>query len=260
MKILFIGDIVGSPGREIVSGRLGDIVQTKGIDLVIANGENSASGFGITPRIAEQLFEAGIDVLTGGNHIWDRKEILEYIGEHPRLLRPANFPEINPGSGLYVGTARNGTPYAVLDLQGRVFMASIDCPFRAAERELARIPQDVRVIFVDIHAETTSEKEAMGWFLDGRVSAVVGTHTHVATADEHILPGGTAFQSDVGMTGPHNGVIGMDKSAILQRFLDGQPARFEVASGDVQMNTVLIDVDEPTGKAKTIERLRFRMD
>jgi metallophosphoesterase (TIGR00282 family) len=260
MKILFIGDIVGSLGRQIVTDRLADIVQTRQIDLVIANGENSASGFGITPRLAEQLFAAGVEVLTGGNHIWDRKEIMDYIPQHPRLLRPANFPDINPGSGLYVGTARNGTPYAVLNLQGRVFMASNDCPFRAADRELARIPADVRVIFVDIHAETTSEKEAMGWYLDGRVSAVVGTHTHVATADEHVLPGGTAYQTDVGMTGPHNGVIGMDKTAILRRFLDGQPTRFEVATGDVQMNTVLIDVDEATGHARGIERLRFRTD
>jgi metallophosphoesterase (TIGR00282 family) len=260
MKILFIGDIVGSLGREIVSDRLADIVETRQIDLVIANGENSASGFGITPRLAEQLFAAGIEVLTGGNHMWDRKEILEYISQHPRLLRPANFPEINPGSGLFVGTARNGVPYAVLDLQGRVFMATNDCPFRAADRELARIPSEVRVIFVDFHAETTSEKESMGWYLDGRVSAVIGTHTHVATADEHILPGGTAYQTDVGMTGPHNGVIGMEKTAILRRFLDGQPARFEVATGDVQMNTVLVDVDETTGRARGIERLRFRID
>jgi metallophosphoesterase (TIGR00282 family) len=240
MKILFIGDIVGSPGRDIVADRLADIVESRQIDLVIANGENSAAGFGITPRIAEQLFAAGVEVLTGGNHIWDKKEILEYISQQPRLVRPANFPEGNPGSGLYVGTARNGVPYAVLDLQGRVFMASNDCPF------------------VDIHAETTSEKEAMGWYLDGRASAVIGTHTHVATADEHVLPGGTAFQTDVGMTGPHNGVIGMDKTAILRRFLDGQPARFEVATGDIQMNTVLIDVDETTGRARAIERLRFR--
>jgi metallophosphoesterase (TIGR00282 family) len=258
MKILFIGDIVGSPGREIVTDRLADIVHTRQIDLVIANGENSASGFGITPRLAEQLFAAGIEVLTGGNHIWDRKEILEYFPQHPRLLRPANFPDINPGSGLYLGTARNGVPYAVLNLQGRIFMAANDCPFRAADRELARIPAEVRVIFVDIHAETTSEKEAMGWYLDGRVSAVIGTHTHVATADEHVLPNGTAFQTDVGMTGPHNGVIGMDKAAILRKFIDGQPTRFEVASGDVQMNTVLIDVDEATGRARGIERLRFR--
>ncbi len=260
MKILFIGDISGSPGRQIVADRLADIVQSRQIDLVIANGENAASGFGITPRLAEELFASGIEVITGGNHIWDRKEILEYIPGHPRLLRPANFPDGNPGSGLYVGTARNGAPYAVLNLQGRVFMASIDCPFRAADRELARIPPEVRVIFVDIHAETTSEKEAMGWYLDGRVSAVIGTHTHVATADEHILPGGTAFQTDVGMTGPHDGVIGMDKAAIIRRFLDGQPARFEVASGDVQMNAVQIDVDETTGRAQGIERLRFRTD
>jgi hypothetical protein len=260
MKILFIGDIVGSPGRQIVIDRLGDIVESLKIDLVLANGENAASGFGITPRLAEQLFAAGIEVLTGGNHIWDRKEILDYIPQHPRLLRPANFPEVNPGAGLYVGAARNGVPYAVLNLQGRVFMAANDCPFRAADRELARIPADVRVIFVDIHAETTSEKEAMGWYLDGRVSAVIGTHTHVATADEHILPRGTAYQTDVGMTGPHDGVIGMDRAAILRRFLDGQPARFEVASGDIQMNASLIDVDETTGRARGIERVRFRTD
>jgi metallophosphoesterase (TIGR00282 family) len=260
MKILFIGDIVGSLGREIVTERLADIVQSRQIDLVIANGENSAAGFGITPRLADELFAAGIEVITGGNHIWDKKEILEYIQKQPRLLRPANFPEGNPGSGLFVGVARNGTPYAVLDLQGRVFMASNDCPFRAADRELARIPADVRVIFVDVHAETTSEKIAMGWYLDGRVSAVVGTHTHVATADGHVLPGGTAFQTDVGMTGPHNGIIGMDKTAILRKFLDGQPARFEVATGDVQMNTVLVDVDETTGRARGIERLRFHID
>jgi len=212
------------------------------------------------PSAASAFSASGVEVLTGGNHIWDRKEILEYIPQNPRLVRPANFPDGNPGSGLYVGQARNGVPYAVLDLQGRVFMASNDCPFRAADRELARIPADVRVIFVDIHAETTSEKEAMGWYLDGRVSAVIGTHTHVATADEHVLPGGTAYQTDVGMTGPHNGVIGMDKTAILRRFLDGQPARFEVATGDIQMNTVLIDVDENTGHARGIERLRFRID
>jgi len=260
MKILFIGDIVGSLGRDIVTDRLADIVESRKIDLVIANGENSAAGFGITPRLAEQLFAAGVEVLTGGNHIWDKKEILEYIAKQPRLLRPANFADSNPGSGLFVGTARNGTPYAVLDLQGRVFMASNDCPFRAADRELARIPADVRVIFVDIHGETTSEKIAMGWYLDGRVSAVVGTHTHVATADEHVLPGGTAYQTDVGMTGPHNGVIGMEKTAILRKFLDGQPARFEVATGDVQMNTVQVDVDETTGRAREIERVRFRID
>jgi len=260
MRTLFIGDIVGSPGRQIVFDRLADIVETRKIDLVIANGENAASGFGITPRLAEDLFSCGIDVVTGGNHMWDRKEILDYLPTHPRLARPANFADLNPGSGLYVGHARNGVDFAVLSLQGRVFMAANDCPFRAADRELARIPAHVRVIFVDIHAETTSEKQAMGWYLDGRVSAVVGTHTHVATADEHVLPGGTAFQCDVGMTGPHGGIIGMGKTAILKRFLDGQPTRFEVAEGDVQMNAVLVDVDETTGHARSIERQRFRAD
>lgn len=260
LRILFIGDIVGSPGRELVANRLADVVEARQVDLVIANGENAASGFGITPRLAEELLAMGIEVLTGGNHIWDRKEILDYIPGQPRLLRPANFPETSPGSGLYAGTARNGVPYAVLNLQGRVFMASNDCPFRAADREIARIPASTRVILVDMHGETTSEKEAMGWYLDGRVSAVLGTHTHVATADEKILPGGTAYITDVGMTGPHNGVIGMEKSAILRRFLEGLPVRFEVASGEVQMNTVLLEVDEATGRSLAIERLRFRAD
>src|ERR1700688_625410 len=255
MKILFIGDIVGSPGREIVADRLADIVQSRQIDLVIANGENSAAGFGITPRIAEQLFAAGIEVLTGGNHVWDRKEILEYIPQHPRLVRPGNFPEGNPGSGLYVGTARNGVPYAVLDLQGRVFMASIDCPFRAADRELARIPADVRVIFVDIHAETTSEKIAMGWYLDGRVSAVIGTHTHVATADEHVLPSGTAFQTDVGMTGPHDSIIGVEKELVLHRFLTGMPGKFEAAKGNPKMCAALVGCDPESGRATRIQRI-----
>ncbi len=269
MRILFIGDIVGSPGRQIVKDRLSDIVAQKQIDLVIANGENSASGFGITPRIAEELFAAGIEVLSGGNHIWDRKEILEYIAQEPRLLRPANFPEGNPGGGLFLGTAKNGVKYGVLNLQGRVFMQPIDCPFRIADRELARVPADVPVVLVDMHAETTSEKVSMGYYLDGRVTAVVGTHTHIATADEHILPRGTAFICDVGMTGPHHGVIGMGYSAIIKRFLDAQPGRFEVAEGDLQMNCVLIEIAEPVNgptagnnsrRAQSIERLRFRLD
>jgi 2',3'-cyclic-nucleotide 2'-phosphodiesterase len=186
MRVLFVGDIVGSPGRQIVRDRLADIVDRRQVDLVIANGENSASGFGITPRLAEELLKMGIDVLTGGNHSWDRKEILEFMPHEPRLLRPANFPEGNAGSGLYAGTAKNGVKYAVLNLQGRVFMTPIDDPFRKADSELARIPEGVAFVFVDMHAETTSEKIAMGWYLDGRVTAVVGTHTHVATADEHV--------------------------------------------------------------------------
>jgi hypothetical protein len=260
MRILFIGDIVGSPGRRIVADRLADIVSQEGIDLVLANGENAAAGFGLTPRLAEELFASGIEVLTGGNHMWDRKELLEYIPQEPRLLRPANFPEGTPGRGVFLGTARNSARYAVVNLQGRVFLGSNDCPFRAADRELAALPSDVKVIVVDMHAETTSEKEAMGWYLDGRVSAVVGTHTHVATADEHVLPQGTAYISDVGMTGPHDGVIGMERTTILRRFLDNLPARFEVATGDVQMNAVLLDVDEALGRARTIERRRYRLD
>jgi 2',3'-cyclic-nucleotide 2'-phosphodiesterase len=267
MRVLFVGDIVGSPGRQIVRDRLADIVAQRQIDMVIANGENSASGFGITPRLAEELLKMGIDVLTGGNHSWDRKEILEYMPHEPRLLRPANFPDGNPGSGLYTGTAKNGVKYAVLNLQGRVFLTPIDDPFRKADSELAKLPADVAFVFVDMHAETTSEKIAMGRYLDGRVTAVVGTHTHVATADEQILSQGTAYITDVGMTGPHGGVIGMDGNGIIAKFLNGLPARFEVASGDVQMNCVLIETadDSPRNaagrlRARSIERLRFRVD
>lgn len=260
MRILFVGDIVGSPGRRILKDHLVDLVEQRKIDLAIVNCENAASGFGITPRLADELFDAGADVLTGGNHIWDRKEIMEYLPHQPKLLRPANFPDGLPGSGLYVGKARNGMPYAVLNLQGRTFMAPIDCPFRAAERELARIPPEVKIIIVDMHAEATSEKQAVGWFLDGRVSAVVGTHTHVATADAHVLPAGSAFVTDVGMTGAHNSIIGMTKEPIIGRFLSSLPARFEVAEGDVQMHAVVIDVDEATGRARSIEPLVVRSD
>ena len=198
-------------------------------------------------------------MLSGGNHIWDRKEIFEYFPHEPRLLRPANFPPGSPGSGLYVGE-KNGMKFAVLNLQGRTFMTPIDDPFRTASAELEKIPPDVKVILVDMHAETTSEKQAMGWFLDGRVSAVVGTHTHVATADARILPGGTAFITDVGMTGPHDSVIGMEKDPIIRRFQDALPARFSVAEGNVQMNTVFIDVNPEDGRALNIERVTFHID
>jgi metallophosphoesterase (TIGR00282 family) len=255
MRILFIGDIVGSPGREMVSKHLAEIVARELADLVIINGENSAAGFGITPKIAEELFALGADVISGGNHSWDRKEILEYIPNEPRLLRPANFPK-SPGRGLYVGTSRGGVRYAVLNLQGRVFMTQLDCPFRTADSELARIPPDVKIIFVDMHAEATSEKQAMGWYLDGRVSVVVGTHTHVATADERVLPNGTAFITDVGMTGPHESVIGMDRAAMVKRFLDSMPVKFEVAIGDARINGILAEVDDATGRARSITRVR----
>ena len=260
MRILFIGDIVGAPGRRIVVERLEDIIANEQADLVIANGENSASGFGITPRLTEELLSIGIEVLSGGNHIWDRKEILDFIPREPRLLRPANFPAASPGRGLFRGTSRQGIPYAVLCLQGRIFMASNEDPFSTADRELASLDPETKVILVDIHAEATSEKQAMGWYLDGRVSAVVGTHTHVPTADERILPNGTAYITDVGMTGPHDSVIGMEKGAIIKRFLDGLPARFEVATGDIQMNAVLIEVDSLSGRAVSIARRRYRLE
>ncbi len=267
MRVLFIGDIVGSPGREIVRDRLADLVLQKKIDLVIANGENSAAGFGITPKIAEELLRNGVEVISGGNHSWDRREIMEFLPHEPRLLRPANFPDGNPGSGMYVGTAKNGLKYAVINLQGRVFLPAIDDPFKKVDELMASLLADVAFLLVDVHAETTSEKIAMGWYLDGRATAVVGTHTHVATADERVLPEGTAYITDVGMTGPHTGVIGMDRAAIIKKFLDGLPARFEVAQGDVQMNAVLIETDDdgPRNtagrlKALSIERLRLRID
>jgi len=260
MRILFIGDIVGAPGRRIVVERLEDIIGNEQADLVIANGENSASGFGITPRLTEELLSMGIEVLSGGNHIWDRKEILDFIPREPRLLRPANFPAASPGRGLFRGTSRQGIPYAVLCLQGRIFMASNEDPFSTADRELASLGPETKVILVDIHAEATSEKQAMGWYLDGRVSAVVGTHTHVPTADERILPSGTAYITDVGMTGPHDSVIGMEKGSIIKRFLDGLPARFEVATGDIQMNAVFIEVDSLSGRAVSIARRRYRIE
>jgi 2',3'-cyclic-nucleotide 2'-phosphodiesterase len=267
MRVLFIGDIVGSPGREIVRDRLTDLVTQKRIDLVIANGENSASGFGITPKIVEELLKCGIEVISGGNHSWDRREIMEFMPYEPRLLRPANFPEGNPGKGMYVGTSKNGVKYAVINLQGRVFLPAIDDPFRKADELLASLLADVAFVMVDMHAETTSEKIAIGWYLDGRATAVVGTHTHVATADERVLPQGTAYITDVGMTGPHGGVIGMDRAGIIKRFLDSLPARFEVAQGDVQMNAVLIETDDEGPRnsagrlrATSIERLRMRVD
>lgn len=267
MRVLFIGDIVGSPGREIVRDRLADLVSQKRVDLVIANGENSASGFGITPKIVEELLKYGVEVISGGNHSWDRREIMEFMPYEPRLLRPANFPDGNPGSGMYLGTAKNGVKYAVINLQGRVFLPAIEDPFRKADELLASLFADVAFVLVDMHAETTSEKIAIGWYLDGRATAVVGTHTHVATADERVLPLGTAYITDVGMTGPHAGVIGMDRTGIIKKFLDGLPARFEVAQGDVQMNAVVIETDDdgPRNsagrlKATSIERLRLRID
>lgn len=233
MKILFIGDIFASPGRRAVAEHLPRLVQEENIDLTVANAENAAGGFGLTPAVAEELFALGLDVLTSGNHIWDKREIYDYLAEQPRLLRPANYPDELPGRGVWVGRARNGVPVAVINLQGRTYMPPIDCPFRKADEILPSLDPAVKVRIVDFHAEVTSEKMAMGWYLDGRVSAVLGTHTHVPTADARVLPQGTAYQTDVGMTGPYESVIGVKADAVVRRFLTGLPVRFEPAKRGV---------------------------
>ena len=260
MRLLFIGDIFGHAGRGVVADHLADIRSTQEIDVVIANIENSAAGFGITPHVAEELFRYGIDVMTSGNHIWDKRDIYDYIAREPRLLRPANFPDPAPGAGVYVHETRSGVKCAVVNLQGRVYMAQTDCPFRKADQILAALPPEVKVRFVDFHAEVTSEKVAMGWYLDGRVSAMVGTHTHIPTADTRILPGGTGYQTDCGMTGPYNSVIGVEKEPILQKFLTAMPVRMEPAKGSVELHSVIVDVDEVSGKAVAIRRHTVKGD
>lgn len=253
MNLLFIGDIFGSPGRRIVADHLEDIRNTNAIDLVIANAENAAGGFGLTPSIAQDLFALGIDVLTTGNHVWDKKELFDYLDRQPRVLRPANYPEA-PGSGSVVVQSRSGIPCAVINLQGRVYMPSTDCPFRKADEILASLDPAVKVKFVDFHAEVTSEKMAMGWYLDGRVSAVVGTHTHIPTADSRVLPSGTAYQTDCGMTGPYGSVIGVETEIVLRRFLTAMPVRMEASKDCPELHAVIVDVDETTGRARAIRR------
>jgi len=260
VRILFIGDIVGRPGRELVRRGLGPLCDYHQVDLVIANAENAAAGFGLTREIGDQLLEWGVDVMTSGNHIWDKKEAIDYIGTEPRLLRPANFPAGVPGNGRYLARARNGVSVGVVNVMGRVFMLNIDDPFAVVLREIEALRDRARIIFVDFHAEATSEKIAMGWHLDGRVSAVVGTHTHVQTADERILPKGTAFLTDVGMTGPHDSVIGVEIAPALGRFLNAMPARFETATGNPRLNAVIVEADEQTGRATEIERLSYSME
>jgi metallophosphoesterase (TIGR00282 family) len=254
MNILFIGDIFASPGRALVARHLQEIITEEKIQLAIANGENSAGGFGITPYIADELFSIGLDVITTGNHVWDKKEIFDYLPRNPRLIRPANYPGDLPGSGLLVTKARNGVPVAVIDLQGRVHLPAIDDPFRMADDLLKSLDPAVKVRFVDFHAEVTSEKMAMGWYLDGRVSAVIGTHTHIPTADERILAGGTAYQTDVGMTGPYDSVIGSEKNLAIRRFLTGMPIRLENAKSGAELHAVIITVDPETGHATAIRR------
>jgi metallophosphoesterase (TIGR00282 family) len=254
MNILFIGDIFASPGRVLVARYLQQIITEEKIQLAIANAENSAGGFGITPSIAEELFSLGLDVITSGNHIWDKKEIFDYLPREPRLLRPANYPAELPGKGWIATKARDGTEVAVINLQGRIHMPSTDCPFRKADDILQSLDPKIKVRLVDFHAELTSEKEAMGWHLNGRVSAVLGTHTHVPTADERILSGGTAYQTDVGMTGPYDSVIGSDKNLALRRFLTGMPIRLESAKTGAELHATIVSVDPATGHAQEIRR------
>jgi len=260
MKILFIGDIVGKPGRRAVQALVPEIIERHLVEFVIANCENAAAGFGVTRDVVEELYEYRIDVLTSGNHIWDKKEINEFVEDYESLIRPANYPEGTPGRGSVVLPCSSGAHVGVINLMGRVFMRPLDCPFRTAQREADRLKQRARIVIVDMHAEATSEKQALGWFLDGKVSAVLGTHTHVQTADEKVLPEGTAYITDVGMTGSFNSVIGMRKDAILERFLTQIPNKFEVAKGDVQLQGVILDVDEKSGISRGIERLSLKLD
>lgn len=258
MRILFIGDIFASAGRSIVAEHCQRLITEEKLDLVIANAENSAGGFGVTPLIAEELFSLGIDALTTGNHVWDKREIYEYFAREPRLLRPANYPPDLPGKGIVTVKARNGAECAVLNLQGRVHLPPIDCPFKKADELLASLPVSVKVKFVDFHAEVTSEKTAMGWHLDGRVTAIVGTHTHIPTADSRILHHGTAYQTDAGMTGPYDSVIGVEKDAVVRKFITNLPTRFEAAKNWVELHGVIVDVDVSTGRAQGIRRLRIQ--
>ena len=262
VKLLFIGDIVGKPGREITRRALPCIVDRHGIDLVVANVENAAGGNGVTRDIAESLRDSGVQVMTTGNHVWDKKEALDYIQVEPRLIRPGNYPDGVPGRGHYVAHTSAGHPIGVVNVMGRIFMNPLDNPFHVVRDEIAavRAEHETKLVLVDFHAEATSEKKAMGWHLDGAVTAVVGTHTHVQTADERILPHGTAYITDVGMTGPHDSIIGVDLRPALKRFLDGMPARFETATANPRLNAVVLTADPATGRASAIERLDLSAD
>jgi metallophosphoesterase (TIGR00282 family) len=257
VRILFIGDIFGKSGRDITKRAIPAIVERWQVDFVIANVENSAAGFGVTGDIADTILSFGVDAMTTGNHVWDKKEVLDYFPRQPKLLRPANFPAGAPGRGSYLGRTRTGEPIGVINLMGRIFMTPLDDPFAVALREIEAMRAKTRVLIVDFHAEATSEKIAMGWHLDGRVTAVFGTHTHVQTADDRILPKGTAALTDVGMTGPHDSIIGVTVEAALGRFLTGLPAKFEAATGPARLNAVIVTADAATGKAVAIERLNL---
>ena len=255
LRLLFLGDIVGKPGRELIRKGLSSLRQHYEVDLVIANAENAAAGRGLTRELGDQLLDWGVDVMTSGNHIWAQREAIDYIGAEARLLRPANFPRGVPGQGNYLARTADGRPVGVINVMGRVFMQELDNPFERVLGEIEALRSRTRVIFVDFHAEATSEKIAMGWHLDGKVTAVVGTHTHVQTADEQILPGGTAYLTDVGMTGPHDGVIGVEKNPVIDKFLRGMPVRMETASGNPRLNGILIAADDATGRAISVQRL-----
>jgi 2',3'-cyclic-nucleotide 2'-phosphodiesterase len=257
VKLLFIGDIIGKPGRQAVSRELHRLVDRYMVDLVIANGENAAGGFGITEETANDLYKCGIDVLTSGNHIWDKKESVAFVNREERLLRPANYPEGAPGRGSGLFTTAGGARVAVLNLEGRVFMNNLECPFRTADREIAHLQSETPIILVDFHAEATSEKTSLGWYLDGRVSAMIGTHTHIQTADERILPGGTAYLTDAGMTGSCDSVIGVRKDEAIAKFLSQLPTKFEVAKNNLRLNAVAVAVDEKSGKAVSVERINM---
>ncbi|HIJ80327.1 MAG TPA: TIGR00282 family metallophosphoesterase [Desulfuromonadales bacterium] len=257
VKILFVGDIVGKPGRMALSRELHRLVDRHTIDIVIANGENAAGGFGLTVEVAKELFSQGVHLLTGGNHIWDKKEQVPYILADPRILRPANYPAGAPGTGSAVLPTPGGIKVGILNLEGRVYMKNLECPFLTADREVEKLKKETPVVLVDFHAEATSEKSALGWYLDGRVSALIGTHTHVQTADERILPQGTAFLTDAGMTGSFDSVIGMGKEETINRFLTQLPAKFEVGKKDIRLNAVVIGVDETNGRAVSIERINM---
>jgi metallophosphoesterase (TIGR00282 family) len=258
MRILLIGDIVGKPGRQIVVAALPGLISREQLDLVVANGENAAGGSGITPGIYDELVAAGVDVVTLGDHIYRRAEIEPILRSKPNIVKPANFPVDAPGREVAIAEARNGVQVAVLSLLGRVFMRPVDCPFKAADRVLNGVPEDVRVRVVDFHAEATSDKQLLGRYLDGRVSAVLGTHTHVPTADEDLLPGGTAFQCDVGMTGPYNSILGRRIDRVLETTLTFNPTHFEVATGDVRLSGTIVDIDAATGRATAVRRLMLR--
>ena len=255
VKILFIGDVIGKPGRDALSRELHRIVDRHYVDLVIANGENAAGGFGLTAETAQELFKCGVQMITSGNHIWDKKDALEYIKREERIVRPANYPEGTPGKGATIVKTPGGVKIGILNLEGRVFMNNLDCPFRCADREIAKLKEETPIVFVDFHAEATSEKVSLGWYLDGRVCAVIGTHTHVQTADERILTAGTAYMTDAGMTGSFDSVIGVKKEEAIQKFITQRPAKFEVAKKDTRINAVVIEVDEKTGLSLGIERI-----